>query len=192
MPSISDSHHSNKRNSPSFENCHPATATSSQIKQRNRKKDTSAEIALRRKLWKRGLRYRLHTKGLPGTPDVVFLRPKVVVFIDGDFWHGRDWDTRKKKLSRGANPTYWVHKISYNRKRDRENNEELIRMGWLVVRLWETDIRNELEACAECVQQLIATRIGGARNRQGPGYVYRFTEEREAPGAPFEDFLTGL
>jgi DNA mismatch endonuclease (patch repair protein) len=128
----------------------------------------------------------VHAKALPGKPDILFPRPKVAVFVDGDFWHGRDWNTRRKKLSQGANANYWTRKISYNRKRDRENNEKLIRMGWLVVRLWETEVKKELAVCADCVWELVLARSGSTRNRQGPGYVYRLSDEKAAQDIPID------
>ena len=115
-------------------------------------------MTLRRALWERGLRYRLHAKDLPGTPDIVFRSSKLVVFVDGDFWHGRDWEMRKKKLSRGANSSYWVSKIAYNRERDRENDAKLTRMDWLVVRFWETDIKRNLVAFVDQIERLVALR----------------------------------
>jgi DNA mismatch endonuclease (patch repair protein) len=158
MPPISDNRHPDQRISPSFEKFGAATPESSRIKQRNRKKDTKAEVALRRALWKRGLRYRLHAKDLPGTPDIVFRTLRLVVFVDGDFWHGRDWDVRKEKLSRGANSIYWISKIAYNRERDRKNNAKLTRMDWLVVRFWETDLKRNLVACVDQIERLVAER----------------------------------
>lgn len=158
MPPISDSRHSNQRVAPSFAKCSAATTKSSRIKQRNRKTNPKAEVALRRALWERGLRYRLHAKDLPGTPDIVFRALKLVVFVDGDFWHGRDWEMRKEKLSRGANSSYWISKIAYNRERDRENDAKLTQMDWLVVRFWETDIRRNLVAFVDQIERLVALR----------------------------------
>ena len=119
--------------------------------QANRARDTSAELLLRRALWKRGLRYRLHVRSLPGKPDIVFRRQYVAVFVDGDFWHGRKWAQRKSKLKRGSNSSYWVRKIKYNIDRDQLVAKELERQGWLVVRLWEGDIRGNLEQAVEIV-----------------------------------------
>jgi DNA mismatch endonuclease Vsr len=64
--------------------------------------------ALRRELWRRGLRYRLHHPGLPGRPDIVFTRPRVVVFCDEDFWYGRDLSKRLAALAAGHNAAYWL------------------------------------------------------------------------------------
>ena len=104
----------------------------------NRSKHTKPEILLRKALWARGLRYRLHAKDLPGKPDIVFRRAWVVVFCDGDFWHGRDWEQRRAKLADGANPDYWINKIASNRERAVHQSQELEAAGWLVLRFWES------------------------------------------------------
>jgi DNA mismatch endonuclease (patch repair protein) len=80
-------------------------------------------------------------KTLPGCPDLIVVQDRIAVFCDGDFWHGRNWSARKRKLHTGWNASYWVAKIERNRARDREVNRALRRMGWRVVRVWESDIR---------------------------------------------------
>src|SRR5262245_12485941 len=92
---------------PSYKGLRPASARASQAARGNsKKKDTRCEVTLRRALWAAGCRYRKNVPGLPGRPDVVFLGPKVTVFCDGDFWHGRDWESRRQKLRRGTNADY--------------------------------------------------------------------------------------
>ena len=142
---------------PRFSGFKPASEVTSRIKQRNRSRDTKAEMLLRQELWRRGLRYRLHASNLPGKPDIVFLRARVVVFCDGDFWHGRRWRKRHEKLARGTNAPYWTAKIAANVARDRRNTRALQREGWVVVRLWETDILRYLERAAERVILAIDT-----------------------------------
>ena len=127
----------------SFRGFTPASATSSRIKQANRSCDTSHERTLRSLLWRRGLRYRKNVKALPGKPDIVFGLQRVVVFCDGDFWHGRNWTQLAAKLKTGTNAPYWIEKIGANRLRDRRTTEELKRLGWTVLRYWETDIRRD-------------------------------------------------
>src|SRR5437763_3579619 len=87
-------------------------------------KDTDLEILVRSELHKRGLRFRKHIKDLPGKPDIVFTKAKVVVFIDGDFWHGYRFPLWRDKSS-----PFWQAKIAKNRERDRRNFAELRRMG---------------------------------------------------------------
>lgn len=79
---------------------------------RVRSKDTTPEIALRKALWARGLRFRKHYKQAWGSPDIAFPRAKVAVFYDGDFWHGRNWDKRKATIP--SNRDYWIPKIEHN------------------------------------------------------------------------------
>ena len=86
------------RTVPSFIGCEPASRESSNAKSKNRRIDTHHELTLRRELWRMGLRYRKHATTLPGKPDIVFVRARVVVFCDGDFWHGRNWESCKEKL----------------------------------------------------------------------------------------------
>lgn len=95
-----------------------------------------------------GLRYRKNVETLPGKPDIVFVRAKVAVFCDGDFWHGRDWQKQRAKLAKGSNATYWLAKIASNIERDKHNTELLERSGWRVMRLWETDIKRDPHAAA--------------------------------------------
>ncbi|MDQ3300587.1 MAG: very short patch repair endonuclease, partial [Myxococcota bacterium] len=83
-----------------------STRATSAARGASRKRDTLPEIVLRRALFARGLRYRVAPDGLPGKPDVVFGRARVVVFCDGDFWHGRDLAARIAKLERGHNAPY--------------------------------------------------------------------------------------
>jgi DNA mismatch endonuclease (patch repair protein) len=120
------------------------------------KSDTRCELALRRELWRRGLRYRLQPPGLPGRPDIVFYGCRVAVFCDGDFWHGRDLETRLAKLARGHNAGYWVAKVTRNLERDREITFALEAAGWVVLRLWETDVLKDPAKIADRIQATIA------------------------------------
>jgi DNA mismatch endonuclease (patch repair protein) len=131
----------------------------SEIKQRNRSRDTKAELLLRRTLWRRGLRYRIDDRRLPGRPDVVFAAARVAVFCDGDFWHARNWAVRQTKLKRGANSAYWLAKIGANMTRDKRNRRKLRRAGWVVVRVWETDVLRDPEGIAGRIESLVRARI---------------------------------
>ena len=103
-------------------------------------KDTGLEKAVRSELHKRGLRFRKHTGKLPGKPDIVFVKAKVVVFLDGDFWHGYRFPQWERKLSK-----FWRKKIGETRKRDQRNFAKLRRMGWRVIRIWEHSIEKDLD-----------------------------------------------
>ena len=140
---------------PPFSNFRPASHTSSRVKRRNRSRDTKVEVLLRKELWRRGLRYRLHARDLSGKPDIVFRGAWVVVFCDGDFWHGRNWLERREKLARGANARYWTAKIASNVARDRRNTRSLRAKGWTVLRFWETDLLRNITPAAERVERAV-------------------------------------
>lgn len=119
-------------------------------------KDTRPELKLRKALWREGLRYRVNYKKLPGKPDIVFTKWKVVVFCDGDFWHGHNWAVRGQNSLQdelSGYSQYWREKILRNIERDDENNKALIALGWTVVRIWESDIKNDLDGCVKTVKE---------------------------------------
>ncbi|MXW23873.1 MAG: very short patch repair endonuclease [Chloroflexi bacterium] len=118
-----------------------------------RSKDTGIEVAVRSALHARGLRFRKHVRHLPGTPDIVFSRARVAVFVDGDFWHGWRFPTWRHKLS-----TYWDAKIERNRRRDRRNFARLRRQGWLVVRVWEHDVLADVDRVADRIENAVRAR----------------------------------
>lgn len=128
----------------------------------SRKRDTQPEIVLRRALFARGLRYRIARGGLPGKPDVVFVRARVAVFCDGDFWHGRDLPERVAKLECGHNAPYWVAKISGNVARDQRTDVALAADGWTVMRFWETEIKADADGIADQIQRLVEHRLRSA------------------------------
>lgn len=103
--------------------------------QRQARRDTKPEIALRRELWRRGLRYRIDMAAVPGRrrADIVFTRGRVVVYVDGCYWHScPDHATVPK-----ANREWWVAKLRANVERDRDTDARLAAAGWEVVRVWE-------------------------------------------------------
>src|SRR5271157_6076411 len=148
---------------PSFVGLRPASEAASRAKRANRKRDTKPEILLRRALWAAGLRYRKYVSGVQGNPDIVFSRARVVVFCDGDFWHGRNWAKLKHELGHRHNSSYWCAKISRNIARDKRTTAELERLGWAVVRLWETDTLKRPKATATELREMIRRRLSGRR-----------------------------
>lgn len=111
-------------------------------------KDTSLEKIVRTKLHKRGFRYRKNVSGLPGKPDLVFVNQRVVVFIDGDFWHGYRFPQWKNKLT-----PFWREKIGKTRERDKKNFAKLRRKGWKVIRIWGHQINKNLDECIAKIEQ---------------------------------------
>ncbi len=112
---------------------------------RIKRSDTRVERVLRSKLHRMGYRFRKNVSNMPGKPDIVFSKKKLAVFIDGDFWHGKKWASRKRKLEKGTNADYWVKKIAGNIERDRENTNELRTLGWEVLRFWESEVYTQLD-----------------------------------------------
>lgn len=121
---------------------------------RIRSKNTAPELVIRRLIHARGLRFRKHVSTLPGSPDLAFASAKVVVFVDGDFWHGWRFPLWREKLS-----LYWKLKIGRNRARDRRNCASLRRRGWFVVRLWQHEITDNPVRCADRIETIVRARL---------------------------------
>lgn len=99
------------------------------------RKDTGVELELRRELHRRGLRFRVNYRVLPGTPDVALTRARIAVFVDGCFWHCcPEHGTAPKN-----NASWWAAKLAGNVARDLRKDRELKKMGWLPVHIWEHD-----------------------------------------------------
>lgn len=110
------------------------TPERSAIMARVRSKGTGPEMRVRRALFARGLRYRLHTKGLPGSPDLVLKKYKSVIFVHGCFWH---WHGCRRSRMPATNVDYWNAKIKRNQDRDYSNILDLLALGWRVLIVWE-------------------------------------------------------
>ena len=110
-------------------------------------KDTTIELALRKALWGKGIRYRKNCKTLIGKPDIAITKYKIAVFCDSEYWHGYDWENRNQKIK--SNREYWIPKIERNMTRDKEVNAALEQEGWTVIRFWERQIRKELDRCVD-------------------------------------------
>lgn len=121
-----------------------------------RGRDTRPELILRQALWARGYRFRLRQK-LPGSPDLVFRRVRVAVFVDGCFWHGCPLHYRRPPRNTG----YWDRKLERNILRDRRTDAELEKAGWTVVRIWEHEVIAELPQVIERVRIAVTLFAGG-------------------------------
>lgn len=119
-------------------------------------KNTKPEILLRKELWRRGLRYRKNCKQIYGKPDLVFLRKQIAIFIDGEFWHGYNFEEIKNRLK--SNKEFWLEKIERNMERDFEITQFLVEQGWAVLRFWDFEIKNDLSRCADKIEHTVKIR----------------------------------
>jgi DNA mismatch endonuclease, patch repair protein len=125
------------------------TETRSRLMSKIRSKNTTPELIFRKKLWHLGYRYRISYTKIPGKPDIVFLKNKLAIFIDGEFWHGYKWEDKKPKIA--SNREYWVKKIEGNIQRDQRNRKELEDKGWSVISFWAHEIKVNSDECLKRV-----------------------------------------
>lgn len=116
-------------------------------------KDTKEEILLAKALWRRGHRYRKHDRTIFGTPDLSFKKYKIAIFVDGEFFHGKDWEIVKQRLD--TNKEYWIAKIEKNKNRDIIVNEYLASKGWTVLRFWSKDVKRKLYTTVRTIEKEI-------------------------------------
>ncbi len=115
------------------------------------------EVAIAKILWNEGYRYWLNYKILPGSPDIAVKKYHIAVFVDGEFWHGYDWENRKPKLKR--NREYWIEKIEENMARDARVDKELISMGWIPLHFWSNEVKRDVNGCVQAIKENISERI---------------------------------
>ena len=115
-------------------------------------KNGDAEKLLAKELWKKGFRYRKNYRGLPGSPDIALTKYRIAIFIDGEFWHGKDFEQRKNKLKN--NKDYWIEKIQENIDRDLRNDKLLRQMDWYPIHFWSNDV---IKYCNQCIDEIIYT-----------------------------------
>lgn len=120
-----------------------------------RGKDTKIEVLLRKALWAKGFRYRKNYDRLPGKPDIVLTKYKIAIFCDGEFFHGKEWDSLERRLKKGKNAEFWIGKIKRNMARDDEVNKSLKFLGWTVLRFWDEDIKNNIDECVSMIEETI-------------------------------------
>lgn len=116
-------------------------------------KGGKAETMLAKALWHRGYRYRKNDRRLPGSPDIAILKYRIAIFVDGEFWHGKDWETRKDRLKR--NREYWIQKIEENIAREQRDDARLRQAGWLPIHFWEKEVLESLPDCVMEVEDVI-------------------------------------
>lgn len=124
--------------------------------QSNKSKGTKPELVLAKAMWALGLRYRKNSGSIFGKPDFSFKKYKVAVFVDGEFWHGKDWEQKKAEIK--GNCEFWIAKIERNIQRDIEVTGRLKAEGWTVLRFWSNDVVKNAGCHAEKVKEIIQTR----------------------------------
>ena len=115
-------------------------------------KNSKIEILLRTELWKRGLRYQKNCTDIFGKPDIVFKGKKIAVFCDSEFWHGYNWEERKKDFK--SHQEFWIPKIERNMQRDIEVTQKLESEGWTVIRFWGNEIKASVSVCADEIERV--------------------------------------
>jgi len=115
--------------------------------------NTKPELLIAKELRKRKLYFARNVKTIFGKPDFVFRRKKVAVFIDSDFWHGHP----KRCIMPKSNISYWEDKIKRNRRRDKTVNKQLKSLGWQVIRIWEHEIKKDLEKSIKLLMRSLNT-----------------------------------
>lgn len=119
-------------------------------------KDSQIELLLRLELWSRGLRYRKNVNRIYGKPDIVFIGKKIAVFCDSEFWHGYNWEERKKDFK--SHQEFWIPKIERNMERDAEVTEKLESEGWTVLRFWGNEIKKNTAQCADIIEKAVHSK----------------------------------
>jgi DNA mismatch endonuclease (patch repair protein) len=147
-----------ERRTPSFTGLRPGSDASSRAKRANKRSGTQPELLLGQALRRLGVRFKRNVASLPGCPDFVFDEARIVVLSDGDFWHGREWRSLRRKLALRHNSAYWIAKIKANRGRDRRQTRTLQAAGWTVIRVWESEIRKEAGAVANRILRAVSRR----------------------------------
>lgn len=132
------------------------TKQRSKLMSKIKAKNTKPEIALRKALWAKGLRYRIHAQELPGRPDIVIKKYRLAIFVDGEFWHGYRWQENKGRLKK--NTGFWIPKIERNIQKDRINVQALRALGYTVFRFWSGEVQKNPSACVNQVMLYIETK----------------------------------
>lgn len=116
----------------------------------------STEWRLRAKLISSGISgWKLHTREILGNPDFIFPKERIVIFLDGCFWHG----CKKCRSIPESNRNFWIKKIEGNKKRDNNVSRNLKKAGWLVLRFWEHQIKHDLSKCIDTVRKALKAHI---------------------------------
>lgn len=118
--------------------------------------DTKAEVMLRKALYHAGYRYRKNWSALPGKPDIVLTRQRICIFVDSEFFHGKDYETKRPVMT---NAEYWDRKIRRNMERDLDICRQLRAMDWTVIRFWDKEVTSRLGECVASVKEQILEKM---------------------------------
>lgn len=121
-----------------------------------RSTNTKEEVRLAKALWALGYRYRRNNKTVFGKPDFTFKKIKLAIFVDGEFFHGKNWDVDRNRIK--TNSEFWIKKIERNMQRDIEVNTYLESQNWKILRFWSNDIKKNLDACIIEIENVINER----------------------------------
>lgn len=132
--------------------------------------DSRPEVVLRKALWSKGHRYRKNYKKLPGKPDIVFPKYKLCVFVDSEFFHGKNFDngyeskkynSLREQLENSDNSEFWLNKIKRNMERDGEVNLKLQNSGWTVIRFWSKEALKHTDNCVLEIEKVLNSKEQG-------------------------------
>ncbi|MFV8343597.1 very short patch repair endonuclease [Flavobacterium sp. XS2P39] len=118
--------------------------------------NTKDEVRLAKALWHLGYRYRKNNRKVFGTPDLTFKKYKIAIFVDSEFFHGKDWATQKNRIK--SNTKFWQKKIERNIQRDIEVNNYLTAQDWKIIRFWSKEVKKDLDSCINKIQNEIIQR----------------------------------
>lgn len=121
-----------------------------------RSTNTKDEVRLAKALWALGYRYRRNNKTVFGKPDFTFKKIKLAIFVDGEFFHGKNWDIDRNRIK--TNSEFWIKKIERNMQRDIEVNTYLESQNWKILRFWSNDIKKNLDLCILEIENAIKER----------------------------------
>ena len=126
-------------------------------------KGTKDEVRLAKALWHLGYRYRKNNRTVFGTPDLTFKKHKIAIFVDSEFFHGKDWDTQKHRIK--SNQEFWNKKIERNIQRDLEVNTYLKAQSWKVIRFWSKEVKKDLNSCVAVIKDSFDEKIASLRSQ---------------------------
>lgn len=128
-------------------------------------KNTGIEISLRKALYRKGVRARHNDSSVYGHPDISIKKYKIAIFVDGEFWHGFNFEENKAKIHK--NLDYWIPKIERNIARDKEVNRHLEEEGYSVIRFWGSEVNLDVESCADKVVEILSKK-GWEKAKENP------------------------